>query len=150
MPVLEQPTYPYLDQNLIEFVLATPADQWLRPGERRSLMRRALAGIVPAEVLARRTKQFAARTPALMLDEHWGDIQAVYCSSISSRLGYVDDPELLKTVSDLRAGKTGHLVRVLWTISLEFWLRDLAQRGLLELPAFSPLAIRKRELPISA
>ena len=150
MPALEQATYPYLDQNLIEFVLATPADQWLRPGERRSLMRRALAGIVPAEVLARRTKQFAARTPALMLDEHWGDIQAVYCSSISSRLGYVDDPELLKAVSDLRAGKMGRLVRVLWTISLEFWLRDLAQRGLLELPAFSPLAIRKHELPISA
>ena len=140
--VLEETTYPYLDQNVIEFVLATPADQWLRPGERRSLMRRALAGIVPAEILARRSKQFAARTPAVMLDQHWGEIQAVYCASISSRLGYVDDAELLKIMSDLRAGKTVPLVRVLWTISLEFWLRELAARGLLELPALSwrPLA----------
>ena len=149
-PVLEQPTYPYLDQNVIQFVLATPADQWLRPGERRSLMRRALAGIVPAEVLARRSKQFAARTPAVMLDQHWGEIQAVYCASISSRLGYVDDAELLKIVSNVRAGKTTPLVRVLWTISLEFWLRDLAQRGLLELPALSVSAIGKREIPLSA
>ena len=76
MTVLEESHYPYLDQNVIEFVLATPADQWLRPGERRSLMRRALAGIVPAEILARRSKQFAARTPAVMLDQHWGEIQS--------------------------------------------------------------------------
>ncbi|MGA7794089.1 MAG: asparagine synthase-related protein [Candidatus Acidiferrales bacterium] len=148
--VLEETTYPYLDQNVIEFVLATPADQWLRPGERRSLMRRALAGIVPAEVLARRSKQFAARTPAVMLDQHWGEIHAVYCASISSRLGYVEDAELLKIVSDLRAGKTAPLVRVLWTISLEFWLRELARRGLLELPALSEGAIGKWEIPLSA
>jgi len=138
--VLEETTYPYLDQSLIEFVLSTPAEQWLRPGERRSLMRRALAGIVPAEVLSRKTKQFAARTPALMLDQHWGEIQGAYSASISARLGYVDDEQLLKTVADIRAGKTCALVRVLWTISLEFWLRDLAQRGLLDLPAFSELA----------
>jgi asparagine synthase (glutamine-hydrolysing) len=149
-PVLEETTYPYLDQNVIEFVLATPADQWLRPGERRSLMRRALAGIVPAEILARKTKQFAARTPALMLDQHWAEIQAAYRASISSRLGYVDDGELLRTVSDVRAGKTTALVRVLWTISLEFWLRDLAQRGLLELPASQLPAAHKRQLPLSA
>ena len=147
---LEETTYPYLDQNLIEFVLATPADQWLRPGERRSLMRRALAGIVPPEILARKTKQIGARTPAVMLDGHWGEIQAVYCQSISSRLGYVDDAELLKIMNDVRAGKTVPIVRVLWTISLEFWLRDLAQRGLLELPALSVPAFGKDEIPLSA
>ena len=150
MNVLEETTYPYLDQNVIEFVFATPADQWLRPGERRSLMRRALAGIVPADILARRSKQFAARTPVVMLDQHWGEIQAAYCASISSGLGYIDDAELLKVVSDVRAGKTTPLVRVLWTISLEFWLRDLAQRGLLELPALPVPAIGKREMPLNA
>ena len=39
---LEEARYPYLDQNLIEFILSIPADQLLRPGERRSLMRRSL------------------------------------------------------------------------------------------------------------
>jgi asparagine synthase (glutamine-hydrolysing) len=147
---LEETAYPYLDQNLIEFVLSTPADQWLRPGERRSLMRRALAGIVPAEILSRRSKQLAARTPAVMLDRHWGEIQDAYRSSLSSSLGYVDDVELLKVVGDARAGKTVPIVRVLWTISLEFWLRDLAQRGLLELPAESPSPLMRREMPLSA
>jgi asparagine synthase (glutamine-hydrolysing) len=149
-PVLEETTYPYLDQNVIEFVLATPADQWLRPGERRSLMRRALADIVPAEILARKTKQLAARTPAVMLDLHWKEIEAAYCASISSRLGYVNDAELLKIVAEVRAGKMAQLFRVIWTISLEFWLRDLAARGLLVLPALSVPAVGKREVPLSA
>ena len=149
-PVLEETTYPYLDQNVIEFVLATPTDQWLRPGERRSLMRRALAGIVPAEVLARRSKQIGARTPAVMLDQHWDEIRSAYRSSLSSRLGYVDDAALLRTVGDARAGKIAPIVRVLWTISLEFWLRDLAARGLLELPANSKSAPGRREIQLRA
>ena len=53
----------------------------------------------------------------------------------AASLGYVDDADLLRTISDARAGKTVSIVRVLWTISLEFWLRDLAARGLLELLA---------------
>jgi asparagine synthase (glutamine-hydrolysing) len=150
MQMLEEASYPFLDQDVIEFVLATPAEQWLRPGERRSLMRRSLTDIVPAEVLARRTKQIGARTHAVMLDQHWGELQAAYQSSLSSSLGYVDDIELLKVVDEARAGKTVPIVRVLWTISLEFWLRDLAQRGLLELPAVSLPLLGKREIPISA
>ena len=56
----EEARYPFLDQTLIEFLLSIPADQLLRPGERRSLMRRSLAGIVPQEILSRRTKQVGA------------------------------------------------------------------------------------------
>ena len=149
-PTLEEFSYPYLDQNLIEFVLSSPAEQWQRPGERRSLMRRALAGIVPAEILARRTKQLGARTPAVMLDRHWGEIQSVYRGSISSRLGYVDDEQLLKTIGDVRAGKTVPIVRVLWTISLEFWLRDLEARGLLPSAGDSASVPARRDLPLRA
>lgn len=148
--MLEESRYPYLDQNLIEFVLSTPADQWLRPGERRSLMRRSLAGIVPAEILARKTKQVGARTPMVMLDRHWDEIQSVYRGSLSSTLGYVDDAALLRIISDARAGKSVPLVRVLWTISLEFWLRDLAARGLLELPALSLPTLNRQRVPLRA
>ena len=42
--------YPVLDRDLLEFLFAIPREQLVRPGERRSLMRRALKGIVPEEV----------------------------------------------------------------------------------------------------
>ena len=45
--------------------------------------------------------------------------------------GQVMRIRFLKVISDARVGKTVPLVRVLWAISLEFWLRDMAGRGLL-------------------
>ncbi len=70
---LEETRYPYLDQNLIEFILSIPASQLLRPGERRSLMRRSLAGLVPHEILSRKTKQLGARTPVVGLERNQAD-----------------------------------------------------------------------------
>ena len=54
--------YPYLDRDLIEFLFAIPRAQLVRPGQRRSLMRRALKGIVPDEILNRKRKAFVARS----------------------------------------------------------------------------------------
>jgi len=147
---LEEARYPYLDQNLIEFILSIPASQLLRPGERRSLMRRSLSGIVPQEILSRSTKQVGARGPVMVLERHWNELQHVYQSSLSSSLGYVDEAQLLKTICDARAGQIVPLVRLFWTISLEYWLRDLAMRGLLDAPAISRSFVAQGAIPLSA
>jgi len=147
---LDEPRYPFLDQDLIEFTLSIPAEQMLRPGERRSLMRRSLAGIVPPEILSRRTKQIGQRTLMLILEKSWNELQNIFQTPLSSRLGYIDEAQLLKTINDTRAGKSTPLVRVLWTISLEYWLRDLAARGLLAPPAATALPFKQRQMPISA
>jgi len=147
---LEEARYPFLDQDLIEFILSIPADQMLRPGERRSLMRRSLAGIVPQEILSRRTKQVGQRTPILVLEKSWDELRNIFQTPLSSGLGYIDEAQLLKTICDARAGKSVSIVRVIWTISLEYWLRDLAARGLLVPPAVSALPSKQRQLPINA
>ena len=59
--------YPYLDWDLVEFLLCVPREQLVRPGRRRYMMRNALKGIVPAEVLERRRKAFITRSPLLAL-----------------------------------------------------------------------------------
>lgn len=132
--VVEELRYPYLDWTLLEFLFSIPATQLLRPGERRSLMRRSLADLVPQEVLSRRTKQVGARTPIRFLDKHWGELQRIYQLSLSSQFGYVRDNELLKTIHEARSGKTVALVRILWAISLEIWLRHLVTNGLIDAP----------------
>jgi len=147
---IEEARYPYLDQNLIEFILSIPAGQMLRPGERRSLMRRSLVDIVPQEILSRRTKQLGARGPVLVLENHWDELQSIYATPLSASLGYIHQAQLLKTICDARAGKIVPMVRVLWTISLEYWLRDLARRGLLDAPVVPLSALSQRELPVSA
>jgi len=128
---LEERRYPYLDQNLIQFILSIPASQLLRPGERRSLMRRSLVGIVPQQILMRRTKQFGTRTPIVLLEKNLNLLRAAFESSLSSSLGYISDRRFLEALDAARNGKEIHTVAMLRTISLEFWLRDLASRRLM-------------------
>jgi len=128
---LEERRYPYLDLNLVQFLLAIPASQLLRPGERRSLQRRALAAIVPPEILYRTTKQFAARTPVIAVAKNWEELQTAFSSPISSRLGYIHPQLFLKKLQRAMAGEQIHIARMMKTISLEFWLRSQEQRGLL-------------------
>ena len=74
----------------------------------------------------------------LILEKYWDELQSIYQTPLSSSLGYIHEAQLLKTICDARAGKIVPMVRVLWTISLEYWLRDLAARGLLDPPPPCP------------
>jgi asparagine synthase (glutamine-hydrolysing) len=130
----EERRYPYLDQNFVEFLLAIPREQLLRPGERRSLMRRALAGIVPAEILARRTKATSARRPLRALDNDWSRLESLFESPLSTvRLGYFDESRFREAFTDAKNGKAPQLVRLLRALSLELWMRDMGRRGLIHL-----------------
>jgi len=125
--VLEEGRYPYLDQQLLEFILSIPASQLLRPGYRRSLMVRSLAGVVPYEILVRRTKGTAARTPLAALGSNSSSLDM----SLSSRLGYVNQVRFIERLRCAKAGADIHVVRMLKTISLELWFRVLASRDLI-------------------
>jgi asparagine synthase (glutamine-hydrolysing) len=147
---LEEPRYPYLDQNLIEFILSIPADQLLRPGERRSLMRRSLIRIVPQDILSRRTKQFGARTPVIAIGTHFEQLRSAFDSPLSSSLGYISQSCFMENLNAARSGRETNLVRLLGTISLEFWLRDLAARRLIDSVTMSALPGRCIPLRASA
>jgi asparagine synthase (glutamine-hydrolysing) len=141
--VIEEGRYPYLDQSLIEFILSIPPDQLLRPGERRSLMRRSLLGIVPQEILCRKTKQFGARTPVVAMEKNLDQLRALFTSPLSSSLGYINREVFLEELNAARNGKEIHIIRMLRAIALELWLRDVAARDLID----TKLRFR---LPVSA
>ena len=129
---VEEARYPYLDQELIDFVLSIPAGQLLRPGERRSLMRRSLVGLVPDEVLARRTKQLMAHSQLLAFDRGLNELNTAFARPLCSRLGYIVGEKFLEKLCAAKNGKTTDIPRMIRTISLEFWLRCMVARGFLE------------------
>jgi len=141
LSALEEARYPYLDQDVIEFILSIPASQMLRPGERRSLMRRSLTGVVPQEILSRRTKATSARTPVVVLGKKWDELHMAFDSPLSSNLGYVNHACFLEQLCAARNGKEIHIVHLMRTISLELWLRDLASRCLIDGAALSPTRV---------
>jgi asparagine synthase (glutamine-hydrolysing) len=133
--------YPFLDQTLIEFLWSIPADQLLRPRERRSLMRRSLVNVVPQEILSRRTKQLGARTPIVALEKNLESLETIFDCPLISSLGYVKNARFLEELRAVRNGRDIHILAILKTISLELWLRDLKSRQLISVSALSQLDV---------
>jgi len=141
---LEQ-RYPYLDQDLVEFLASIPVNQMLQPGRRRHLMRRALSSLLPPEVRERKTKVSAARCYSMTLQKHWQQIENVLLSPLGSRLGYFERDDLYLDLVKLKNGVVPiHLVRLLKALSLELWLRDVAARGVIYIPSLSTATVRRR------
>lgn len=143
---LEETRFPYLDQDLIEFILSIPASQLSRPGQRRSLMRRSLQGIVPPELLARKTKQLATRAPIVALERHWEQISNLARHFYIADSGFIDLPKFVTSLKLARAGQRVHMPRLLRTLSLELWLRSMINRGVIQMPRTVERVRRQRSI----
>ncbi len=133
----QEKRYPYLDQTLVEFIVSIPADQLLQPGQRRFLMRRALAKLLPPEILSRTTKATAKRRPMAIFEAQWPQIENLFRSSVSSRLGFINSSIFLDDLAAAKKGNAPRIDRLLRGLSLELWLRDLVARGVLLVPTLA-------------
>lgn len=118
--------YPYLDRDLVEFLLAIPREQLVQPGRRRFLMRRALKTIVPDEILERKRKAFVWRAPLMNLLRARERIEELFTNPMLAEFGLIDREVFLGEFRRELAGERkwiGHLIR---TISMEVWLKSLA------------------------
>ena len=122
--------YPYLDRELLEFLFSIPREQLVRPGQRRSLMRRALAGILPEEVLNRKRKGFISRSPRLALSAQWAKVAEMNHDLVSASLGIIDPDKFLEALRTARLGHEVRLVPLIRTTAVELWLRNLSNRDL--------------------
>lgn len=128
----EERRYPYLDRSLVEFLISIPATQLLRPGERRSLMRRSLAGIVPQEVLWRKTKAFVNRSVLLAFENCWTELELLFESPLSGVMGYVDAVRLREGLRSAKNGDASQMMYLITTLSLELWLRSITHHHVIE------------------
>ena len=126
----QETRYPYLDREFLEFVYAVPREQLVRPGQRRSLMRRALIGIVPDEILNRRRKAFVVRSPLAAISSEWMALAENSQSMATSSLGIVDSRRFQEALDQARHGQAPQIVTLLRTIGIEAWLRGLADQGM--------------------
>ncbi len=117
--------YPYLDRDLLEFMFAIPREQLVRPTQRRSLMRRALVGIVPDEILNRKTKAFVARSPLIAVSVNWANLVEMTQHMASSSLGIVDPERISDALQKARRGEEVSMIRLMRAIYIEGWLRNL-------------------------
>jgi asparagine synthase (glutamine-hydrolysing) len=117
--------FPYLDRDLIEFMFGVPCEQLVRPGQRRSLMRRALVGIVPDDLLNRKRKAYVSRAPRAAIMTEWHRFADVNQRNASASLGIIDSRIFSESLLKARHGQEVSIVILLRTVAIELWLETL-------------------------
>lgn len=137
--------YPYLDRDLVDFLFSIPRAQLIRPGRRRSLMRRALAGIVPVEVLERRRKAFVIRGPLAAIRGSQRKLEFLLSDSFIASARFVDPKLLLEALERVAEGVDSQPWPALFrAITLELWLRANA---MVAVPLYQQVRHHENVLP---
>jgi|HubBroStandDraft_2_1064218.scaffolds.fasta_scaffold06507_3 asparagine synthase (glutamine-hydrolysing) len=127
--VLYEKRYAFLDRTLLEFLFALSPDQFVRSGQRRSLMRRSLIGIVPDELLTRKRKAFVARAPRTLLSLEWTSVAEMCQNMMTGALNIVDPKALGVALEKARHGQHVRIAMLMRSIGVELWLRGLRKWG---------------------
>jgi asparagine synthase (glutamine-hydrolysing) len=123
-------TYPYLHRPLVEFLHAIPFEQLVRPGENRSLMRRAMTGILPEKIAQRKTKGRPKEAILRALRREWSRLRPMFEDARVCAHGYMQAEPLLAALDRTKYGVETFSSPLIRTITLELWLRALEQRRL--------------------
>jgi asparagine synthase (glutamine-hydrolysing) len=120
--------FPFLHRPLVEFLLAIPMEQKLRPGESRSLQRRALKSVLPVAILTRQGKRWSNEALCRTLANNWREVEGLFKEPRVCNYGFVNARVFGETAKRIQHGLqsvNGELVGVL---SVELWLRALESR----------------------
>lgn len=129
-----EPRYPFWDKPLVEFCLALPGAEKLNQGFGRSVLRRAMEGILPPAVQWRRDKiDFTSNLVKGMLGNHRDLLDKVLVKDAARIAPYVNLPEVTAAYGRIaRQPDEATLpdVQYVWrSIALSLWLRQVQQRG---------------------
>ncbi len=129
-PAIHERRYPYLDRDLLTFLYAVPREQLVRPGQRRSLMRRALIGIVPNELLERKRKAFVSRSPMKSIAAHGVNVINTTLDIPGASLGILDANALCEAIQRARQSQGIPLRSLMRTLGFQAWLKGIHDHGL--------------------
>jgi len=122
-------THPYAHRRLVEYMLGVPSHIVAQPGEPRRLMRRALAGLVPAPVLARRSKASFDLVFASALRPLAAALLESFDKALLVRRGIVDPVNLRSRLGRYLSGLECNASQLRLVILAEYWLRTREAGG---------------------
>jgi asparagine synthase (glutamine-hydrolysing) len=127
--LLREVRFPYHDRDLREFAFAIPREQLVGVGKRRFLIRRALLGIVPDELLNRKPKNFFPKSKKKR-SAGWPSLVDAG-TLVAGSIGIIDPRRFSEALQRAQRNEEVHLENLIRTVLLESWLRHLSNRGIL-------------------
>jgi asparagine synthase (glutamine-hydrolysing) len=115
---------PLLDHRLVELAFSLDGSELIRRGETKSVLRRALADLLPPQVRKRRDKLGFVTPEATFLRGRLGQLaEDVFRSPGFAARGWVDPQTALARLAAHRSGRTDAGFEVWRALNLELWAR---------------------------
>jgi len=118
--------YPFWDKRLIEFCLSLPAEQKIRRGWTRMVMRRAMDGVLPRKIQWRKGKTDMAAAFKYGLLRFGRDHMDRFILREPEFLGDYVDMDTLRAAHQRVLNSNGSVSDVMWiqrSLSLALWLQ---------------------------
>jgi asparagine synthetase B (glutamine-hydrolysing) len=115
--------HPLLDHRLFEFAASLPTTQTFRAGQRKIIMRNAMRGILPDEIVDMWGKIYpTAISERGLREREQAKVWALMTNMRAAELGLVDEQRLRQAYQDYLDRKTDNVL-FWYTLTLEDWLR---------------------------
>jgi len=114
---------PLLDVSVLETAWGLPDRMKLHWGQRKWLLKRLAARLVPAEVIYRPKMGFGMPLPLWFQGEMGFVLERLLKESVAEREGWIDSKRVLCELEDHRNGKRDNHSRLWLSLCLEIWFR---------------------------
>jgi asparagine synthase (glutamine-hydrolysing) len=120
---------PLLDHPLVEFAMGLPLAAKLRDGERKFLLRRVAARLVPPAILARRKQGFGVPLGMWFRGTLRDSFSDVLTSPRTRQRGYFEPREVQRLLDEHLGGVRDHELRLWQLLMFELWHRAYVDRA---------------------
>jgi asparagine synthase (glutamine-hydrolysing) len=124
---------PFLDNELVEYVSRIPAEFKLQPGRSKIVLRRAMYGLLPKEIICGRKQGFTPPDQTwYKKEESLSYIRNLILSPPALERGYFQPAYLEKVIDDHVQGRRNNRFLIWSLMSFEWWNRLFVDREPLE------------------
>jgi asparagine synthase (glutamine-hydrolysing) len=112
---------PFLDHELVELCARIPLSLRLRGLREKYILRRALEGALPREILWRRKRPLMAPIEAWLRGPLPPFAEELLSPASLRATGYFEPPAVQALVTDVRAGRSIHARLLLMVLGVQLW-----------------------------
>jgi asparagine synthase (glutamine-hydrolysing) len=140
---------PFLDHEVMEYCASLPSDLKLRGRTTKYLLRRAVRGLLPAEIVDRPKQGFAVPIDRWFRRELRGMVHEVLLDARTLQRGYFREPVVRRLLDEHRRGVRGWHAELWSLLVLELWHRMFVDRRPAGGPSLVPVAAARAASAVS-
>jgi asparagine synthase (glutamine-hydrolysing) len=136
---------PLLDTAVVRFASALPGDMKIRNGERKRILKRAVADLVPPETLSKSKQGFGVPLEVWFRGGLRTLVGDVLQSRRASQRGYFEQSYVARLIDEHASGRRSHTLRLWLLVMFELWHRRyLDGRGQAPAGRFDGVEVRMK------